>query len=298
MEKIFKLIMAIISFFKKGMETIISLLKIAYERNFSPNLNSFNEDKNYVVLVNGPSLKDDYKALKEEYSKHEIFVVNQFCHSEIFDDLKPINYLLLDGLYFLDKIENELIQNTLIILQNTEWKINLYIPRRYRKSMFINEVKKNKNINLIYFNSTLIKGGFDSINHRLFDKRLGMPQAQNVLVAVLFNLVNLGAKNIFIFGAQNDWHKHSIVGKDNRIYMTDYQFYKKKKTVALKKSIYDDSPIRMHEFLMNSAKALMGYHSIKKYSDYKKANIFNCSSNSFIDAFPRLDHNEFLDKVK
>jgi hypothetical protein len=292
-DKLFKVFIKLVGFFKKIFETFISFAKIIYERGFFAKKISLDPSKDYLLLANGPSLSKDYEELKDIFKEKEVFVVNAFCSSPIFKEIKPQHYLLLDGQYFFDKIPYESMQITQDVLIDIEWKINVYIPYRYRKSKFVKIVSKNKNVNFVFFNSTLIKGGFDSINHLLFEKNLGMLQAQNVLIAVLFNLIKNGAKNVFLFGAQNDWHKLAVVGKDNLVYLTNTHFYEKDYTKVSYSNIYDKIPVKMHQLLINSSKALKGYHNLNKYAVYKKVKIYNCSSNSFIDAFDRLDYEEF-----
>lgn len=283
------------NFFDKSIETIITFVKIIIENNYWAKSEKLSPDQNYVVLVNGPSLKIDLTKLTQHLKKCKLIVVNQFCTTTEFLELKPSYYFLVDQHYFVAPLSNEINnKNSNSLLKKVDWKMTLYVPYRYRNSEYVKLVSQNKNITFNYFNSTNTKGGFKKLNNFLYNKGLCSPQAQNVLVLSLFHLVNVGCKNIFFFGAQNDWHINSIVDKNNRVQLTDKHFYGTK-TITLKNPKGGD--LKFHELLSSSVKALKGYYPVKAYAEYKDCEIYNCSKKSFVDAFPRLSDEKFIEKL-
>lgn len=298
MNFIFNIIKLTFSFFKKIGETCFTFAKIIYENSYNVKSPKLNKKDNFIVLVNGPSLKNDVEKLKNEFKQNKLVVVNQFSVSNYFKELKPSHYVLLDGQYFFDKLEKPEFEKSLDILKNqVDWDITLYVPSRFKKSPFVTTVQKNPKITIQLFNITLAKGGFEKINWRLFDNNFAMLQSQNVLISTLFNLIKNEAQNVYFFGAQNDWHLNAFVGKDNLVYLKQPHFYDEGKYTIHYKNIYTKEPSKFYEFLASSVKVFKGYHTLRNYADYKGCNIYNCSKDSFIDAFPRLSDEEFIEKL-
>ena len=298
MKLILQIIESVVVVFKKIIETLITFAKIIIENSYRVKVKKLNEKDNFIVLVNGPTLNEDIKNLKSHFKKNNLVVVNQFSLTHYFKDLKPSYYVILDGQYFFDKLEKEIFQQSLDILtKEVDWKMTLLVPSRFKKSTFVTTVKQNPHITIQLFNITLAKGGFEKLNWHLFDNNFAMLQSQNVLVSALFNLVKNNAKKVYLFGAQNDWHLNAFVGKDNLVYLKQPHFYDQGKYTIHYKSIYTKEPSKFHEFLASSVKALKGYHPVQNYAVNKKCTIYNCSKDSFIDAFQRLSDEEFIEKL-
>jgi hypothetical protein len=298
MKFILQITQTVVIFFRKIFETLITFAKIIYENSYRIKVKKLNKKDSFIVLVNGPSLNKDIEKLKPYLTKNKLVVVNQFSLSTYFKELKPSYYVMLDGEYFFDKIEEKEFQQHLDTLTNeVDWEMTLFIPSRFKKSTFVTTVKQNPRITIQLFNITLANGGFKKINWRLYDNNFAMLQSQNVLVGVLFNLVKNEGKKVYIFGAQNDWHINAFVGKDNLVYLKQTHFYEEAEHIVQYRSIYKKEYVKFHELLESSAKALAGYHNVRHYANYKNCNIYNCSKDSFIDAFERLSDDEFISQI-
>ena len=55
-----------------------------------------------VVIGNGPSLNDSIKEQKNDIIGNDCIVVNQFCKSDYYTEIKPKYYLIADPAYFGD----------------------------------------------------------------------------------------------------------------------------------------------------------------------------------------------------
>lgn len=65
----------------------------------------------------------------EVFKNAHLAVVNHFCHSEFFAQLKPESYFLLDPAFFVDSNLFESVEKTIHILTNeVDWKIEFYAP--------------------------------------------------------------------------------------------------------------------------------------------------------------------------
>ena len=116
-----------------------------------------------------------------------------------------------------------------------------------------------------------------------------MPKAQNVLVPSIFNAINMGYKEIRIYGADHSWLECIRVDNQNRVCLTDSHFYDKEK-VKLEpwiKATPGREVYKMHEVLRDIAQMFDSYHQIRWYADKVGRRVVNCTKDSFIDAFER-----------
>lgn len=244
-----------------------------------------------IVLGNAPSLQQDILNNRELFEKTELAVVNHFCHSEFFFQLKPKNYFLLDPAFF-DQPFIESVEKTYHILSGSgdiDWEITFYIPWNSRKSYFVRGLKNKKNFKFQFVNYVTTKGGFWAVNRLLYHWNLAMPQSQNVLVYTLFLGVKMGVSRIFLFGAENNWHVNVHVNEENQLILQDNHLYEERKEIT-RKVLLGTSMIDLLESLL---KAFKGYDLLERYARIKNVQIYNCSKNSFIDSFKRLDDDAF-----
>lgn len=280
----------------KLFQTIITLGKVVLKSNYFISFDK-SVDQSVIVLGNGPSLKNDILNNLDIFERSSLAVVNHFCHSEFFFQLKPKSYFLLDPAFFVNADSLESVKKTFQILtKEVDWNIVFYIPNENRKSVFAQELKKIKQFQVHFVNYVPAKGGFQWVNHLLFDLNLAMPQCQNVLIYALFIIAKKGTEQIFLFGAENDWHANVKVNKENFLVLYDSHLYEEEKS-ATEKILYTSSDkskkTTMVDLLESSVKVFKGYGVIRNYAQKKKVRIYNCSKNSLIDTFERLDDQEF-----
>lgn len=85
------------------------------------------------------------------------------------------------------------------------------------------------------------------------------------------------------------------VNKENYLVFRDFHLYKKKEfTERILYSSPDKSKkTTMVDLLESSIKVFKGYVVLNKYVQKQKVQIYNCSKNSLIHAFERLNDDEF-----
>ncbi len=282
----------------KFFQTVLNLGKVVFKSNyFIPMEKSV--DENMVVMGNGPSLKNDIENYLEVFKKTHLAVVNHFCLSEFFFELKPRSYFLLDPDFFVNAPDFKgNVGNTFAILTgNIQWEMDFYVPYKYRKSLLVQRLKENSKFKVHFVNYVPAKGGFTAVSHLLYDWNLATPQCQNVLIFTLFILARKSTKNIFLFGAENDWHANVTVNKDNFLELRDRHLYSENNEIK-PIVLYSGSNRRtMVELLESSVKVFRAYMELEKYAQKRNVHIYNCSRNSMIDAFERLDEKEFKQKL-
>lgn len=276
-------------------ETLLILAKVILKSKYFLSIKK-SDAENLIVLGNGPSLKQDILNNREAFHNTPLAVVNHFCYSEFFFELKPQNYFILDPAFFIEDVQEPVRKTYQILLEETDWNITFYIPWNSQKSPFVHGLMKKKNFKFQFVNYVTTKGGFQNINHWLYNWNLAAPQSQNILVYALFFGVKIGVKRLFLFGAENNWHNNVTVNKNNELMLHEVHVYEKKQEqiVRMIKDPVDPSKsITMAVLLEACAKVFKGYTVVNRYAETKHTRIYNCSKNSLIDSFERLDDEEF-----
>ena len=268
-----------IAFFDKAFNTLFSLVKILIKSKLTggnfPKLNS----STCIVMGNGPSLKISLEEDLSFIQKQTLFCVNSFALTKEYKLLKPANYVMIDPGYW-DKDREDSKITLAAIIRETTWELNVYMPYDAAASEQVKNLSKaNPNIKIHYHNYVVFKG-FKKIAHFFYTKGLAMPQCQNVVVASLFIAINSGIKNIYLIGADQNWHLNTVVNEKNELCMNDAHFYNSNDPRVLKN-------LTMELFFQSLVKLFVGYNNLQAFANAKKATIYNASKTSFIDAFPR-----------
>lgn len=247
-----------------------------------------------VVIGNGPSLNDSIKEQKNAIIANDCVVVNQFCKTDYYTELKPKYYLLADPAYFgtidnyTNRLKNIVLDFIESIVNKTTWDINLIVPSFARDSEFINAVKKNHYIHVYFYNNiNAYVANSSQMKYDAWDHNLIAPPAQTCLNTCVWLGIFLRYKKIYLIGADTTWIELLHVDQEtNEVYTIDSHFYGTKRV-----TLYSDEegtpPQKLHDELNCISRALSQYWELKYYSDYAGVKVFNASKYSLIDAFER-----------
>jgi len=288
----------------KIIDTILSLVKITIKSKFY--LPSFKASENSVVIIgNGPSAKEylDNFTFNESIPS---MCVNMFAATPSFVNIKPKYYLMSDHAFldFSEEVFNdatklprlkkqpdflqiqELINSVWKSIFDANWELIIFIPQIYKNTFIVNYAI-SKNINIQFYNYTVVKG-YSWFENYIYKKKLGSPQSQNVINSCIFQSINSGFKNIYLIGVDNNFHMNMMVDDNNQLQFKDDHFYKvnKKTTPQLHAN---GTPVKMHEFFQSLHKAFFAHHRLQQYAEFKGVNIYNATKGSFIDAYPRKE---------
>ncbi len=287
LEKVYKNLSTSFNLFSNSF---FSILKIAFQFRIIKELPKAQNDR-CAILGNGPSLNDSLKNHLNFIESCNILCVNHFAQSEYFRVLKPQQYVFLDGYYFLfdnKKYDLAAVNLTFEILKIIDWPINVFIPMYARNSYLVNTILKNNTyIKICYYNHIVVEG-YNWFKFPVFKRGIGMPQCQNVLGASIFLSINIGYKDIYIFGADHSWHGQFTHLDNNIITMTDVHFYDK---TEKKPTLLTQGHVTVAYFFLSLSKVFRGYEIINEYADYRQTKVYNASHKSFIDAFERKEIN-------
>lgn len=261
-------------------QTIVSLLSVLLFSRLSTRKKMKRilqqQDRPASVLVNGPSLKEILTNKQFLLHETDCIAANYFCHTEFFDIIKPRYYIILDPGFFLES-NNAIIDKLLCSLLKANWDMELFIPN-YKYSKYYQKKLENSNVRVVLYNLTRVKGGRKFSNY-LYHLGLGIPSSINVLIPAIMEMINLGYKTIYLYGAEFSWLKSMDVDPNNgKMFLNDKHFYSDKSIRYFDKGGYQ-------KYLSGTLDAMNAMEDIYYYAKSKNVKIVNRTKGSFIDVF-------------
>ena len=279
-----------------GLRKLIHYISKLHKKNPSTLDQIIKTKEKMLIIGNGPSLKQTLEHNIDKFKDFDCIVVNHFCETKYYSQIKPNFYILADPAFFgnIDtyagwlKTKINSFINSLVV--NTKWDVNLIIPSIAINSIFLSKISKSSYIHpFIYNNNNLVDYNESNKDEkfRLWDKNIIAPPAQNCLNTSIWLSILLKYKEIFIIGADSNWPQLLMVDQEtNEVYMNDIHFYGQKK-IPVYKDTEGRIPIKLHEELFCEVNAFKSYWELKEYADYIGIKVFNASEYSLIDAFER-----------
>lgn len=279
MKKILKkTIKSILSFILKFFNTLKFLTFVVVKTDLRNHIQKVDGAGLMTILANGPSLKDDLDKI--DFTKGDFCVVNDFYKSPWYSKIKPKYHVLADPLYF---VTDEDIQP---FVDAVKWKMTLFVPYYGWKKMSILNKIPSEFITVVPYHSVNYHG-FECLRSWFYEKGLSMPKIMNVLIVAIFNSINMGYKQIKLYGADHSWVENIRVDEQNRLCVTDSHFYDNQKLKLTPWYLSDGSVQRISMFMRNLSIAFQSYEEINEYAEAYDCRIFNCTKGSYIDAFER-----------
>lgn len=256
---------------------VLSRLEVA---NKAKHYSDYKTSKECLILANGPSLKIAFENGDVHWENKDIFVVNMFVCSNEFWKIKPRFYFVIDGAFFSPSNERtkDLSHSLASALNKVDWDIFLSIPSSCINGGFIKELD-NDHIHILRWNTTTFNG-FKCLSHFMYRHNMAMPRCQTVTNMALVSAINMNYNNIYLYGVDHSWTRDLRVDNNNvvcygdrHVYATDVQVIKKECSIG---------------HLLNQFSKMFDTHwCIKDYAKSMKVNIWNCTRDSFVDAYPR-----------
>jgi hypothetical protein len=285
----------VLSWLKSLTETLFSALLIGLFSRPADFRRMLSTGKEIVLLGNGPSLRGDVESNPALGANRDLMCVNNFAFSDQFADLRPSYYVILDPLYWVRELPEAVAaeRNRFFTCLKTQvrWPMKLLVPFECRDNRTWQEadLTTNPHINIFFFNRTPISG-FKWFRELAYARNLGMPWAQNVLVASTFLCIRFGYRRIYLVGADHSWHEEISVGKDNVLYLKQRHCYDSG-DVPLE-PVYKPNTneiFNMYELFAAWSRVFLGHMEVAEYARNCGVEILNASSKSYIDAFERVD---------
>jgi hypothetical protein len=270
-------------------DTTISILSVSFFSAFTAHKKmqiakkNISNNKECCILGNGPSLAEVLIKGTEIFAGKHVFVVNNFCENNYFFKIQPDNYIIADPDYWKndpnDLYMTKLKESFIEAFAKINWKMNFFVPCDIPES-FISVFSSNKFLTITKYNRTPVKG-YKKIAYFLYKYNLGMPLPFNVLNAAIFCALNLGFKNIYLYGADHSWIKDLFVDENNNVCSYQNHFYDKG-TVRQSYIMPKESLVVGLECIVSAFKS---YILLKKYAADLNSRVINKTKGSFIDVF-------------
>ena len=266
-------------------KSLASLLKVVLLSKGASAASREGEDRELVILGNGPSLKKTISEDLDWLLSHELMAVNFFANSSEFFRLRPSYYILADGHFFNGLQMDPNVRNLWANFSKISWKMTLLIPSKF-KHLAKPLLMSAKGVKMRYFNLTPVEG-IKSLNHLLFSLGLGMPRPRNVLIPAIMEGMRLGFKTIYLCGADHNWTKTLDVDEENFVVSVQPHFYEDNEEEKHRvRETYKG--LRLHDVMGSMVIAFKSYWEISDYAASKGVSIINATPGSMIDAFPRV----------
>ena len=258
---------------------VLSSLKVAKK---SKKCEKLKTTKSCCVLGNGPSLKDDLEHGRVRLDGNDVMCVNMFCWDASFWVVKPRFYFLIDGNLFNPTKQRQIekVDGIIDSLNNGDWDMYLMISSGTVSGSKLLRSIKNEHIKIIRINSTSVSG-FRGFRHWIYRQRLGMPHCQTVVNFAICVAINMHYENIYLYGVDHTWTRDLYVDENNVVYDGVRHVYDKNLTRVKK----DHNFAKM---LGQFAKMFKAHYLLEEYSKSEGVKIWNCSSDTFLDAYDRL----------
>lgn len=230
------------------------------------------------ILANGPSLVNDLE--NSIFSEGDFSVVNYFYKSPYFVKIKPAIYVIVDPYFF----SNE--ESYKSIIEVVQWPMKFIVPYYAWKRYRILRCMPNPYIEVVPIHGITYRG-VNQLRHWIYKHGLAMPKGQNVLVPSIFNGINMGYKEIKLYGVDHSWTRSLCVSEDNHVCAIDTHFYDTEQVALEPYMKCNGDYYYLHELLRDFATMFESYQLLQCYANYMGCNIINKTKGSFIDAFKR-----------
>jgi hypothetical protein len=257
-----------------------------------------------LILASGPSLKASLPSLRAASHGLQFLSVNDFYKEDSFVELKPRWHVIADPLYWdpsgFEAFGAPLIEN----LRRCTWPVTLFVPNRVVGTGFADLLARSGIAHVLFRNTPV--AGYRWLVDLLFHLRLGMPKAQNVLVAAIGIAMWLHFTKIGFVGADHSWHEEIFVDDDNVLCTLASHSYGESVTAKpfLKpagmgrfltgKPLDRADVFSMREILQAWATVHRSYETLQALAVTRRVGVYNCSAKSYVDAFPRQKLESFL----
>jgi len=276
-----------ISFFCSLLKSFLLFFTFLFKKHFKTVPNA-----SLIIMGTGPSLRNDINKVFEKRAVSSVMAVNSYCLTNDFYKIKPDYYVLADPAYYSDDVVGIGKDNRNLfvkaIKENLTWRMTIILPEAGKKSWLVNELKSCNYINFQFVTNNCNTLPCFVNKFCAYNKNILRPWVQNVLQMCLYYAISNCFQKIYLYGADHNWCKDITVNNENVVCIEENHCYESEhhKTHAIEN--VDGSYWTMGELFDAWTKVYNGYYELKKYADYNKVSVFNCSSVSFIDAFERL----------
>lgn len=261
----------------------------SYEFPYREEMNSHR----VYVLANGPSLKNEIQELvtQKDFQSSIKCVTNFFGNSDLFCQFQPAYYILADPKFFLGRQfekEYKLISH---INEVVTWPMTIFVVNwgeALAKQIITNPLIAIKSTTVLQFE------GFEGKRYENYKSGKAVPSYVNVLMMAEYVLLNMGFKDIRLYGVDHTFFDGMAVNDQNHVCLLEKHYYGEK---LVEKMDSHGHYYTIAEWIMDKYLTFKEHENLRGYADYLGAQIINCTKNSLIDAYVRLSQIEKQNQI-
>lgn len=283
-----------------SIKTLRYLWQLGTKEGFGNPFKGMQSPKNkpIYILANGPSLKEFIEKTESDFTPYEnaeFFVVNDFVNDPHFAKIRPAYCAISDPLFFVDTIYAERGHRSMNALgEKVIWPMKLFVPIIFRHSDFLNPVKQNTNIEIVYMHR-LEYSGIERFRHWFYRRGLGNGEFSTVALNALYAALLCGYKTIYFYGIDHTYFDNIAVNDNNELCYKETHFYGDDSTLKpmINHHLGMNGPVRtftVREFLEEKLRIFTGHEILNKFANSLGAKVFNCTPNSMVDAYQRKNN--------
>lgn len=239
------------------------------------------ENENVLVMGNGPSLKEiDIQAFTDNY---KIACVNFFANQEVFFEIKPQYYIIIDPVFFAINSTNDVrIKKLFYNLEKVDWKLTIISQQGCKLPI------KNNNITYEHISYYGFYSEYASaFLNKLYRRNLITCGGQNVMVSAIYYFVLKRYRNIYVAGLDMSEFKGYSIDKNNHVLLETKHFYGSDYIDYTEKGV-----IKLGEFyiyLGYYVEMFRQFYHVAQFAKSQNVNIYNLTLNSFVDVFEKIN---------
>lgn len=232
------------------------------------------------VLMNGPSRAATINYLEKIPGK--VMMVNQALVASV--EIQPDYYCLADGVYRTDatrQVEGQesAVRKLYKVFEEYEKPLVIFTPNELRNDIGVS----NPNISfqgVCCSHCPKYHGG--GIVKHILQKNMGCPRPQGVVILALYVSIQMGYKEIYLHGAdQNELSGISVNTYNQKIYQSKHYYDKDTNKIHIEPgTMLDEYEAQMYLY--------QSFYGIEKYAKDCGVKIINMSNDSLVDCFEKI----------
>lgn len=253
-----------------------------------PLKNQVDASKTICVLANGPSLKEVLPKIEhdQEFANADFSVMNFFANDPLYTIIQPKIYCLWDSMF---DTRDERYDKVIAMFKNmnelTTWPMTLYVKKTKKQFLEFSKLT-NPNIKIVTLSSVSIHCK-DSVRYFFYKHGLAMPPAATVANINVWTALQIGYKNIRLYGVDMTFFEGLCVNEKNEVCATMRHFYDKNVEIVPIYNYFAKRVFRLAEFIDMVNAMVKAHDDLAKYAKYLDVSIINCCPVSMLDCYPR-----------
>lgn len=243
------------------------------------------------ILGNGPSLKDETRL--EELANYQVFTVNQFYRSELFNIVKPNYHVMIDPIFFKLDDSNPNECDTLSRMKKVSEDTSLHMILSVDFYSYINRHLSRADSHYYVKNRYKMTENYK----KEIDMSSYLPASYNVIQTAIYCAIYMGFKKIVLLGCDmtgilDNYVKYSTDG-DTEHFSHVYEY-----TAEEKKRMQKVHAEHSNEcMLLGFYNMFRDFRLINEICKKKNIQIYNATGNTALDMIEHVCLDDVLNKM-